>query len=72
MRAGVAQHHEAVGLVDPHRLDDVAIGQRVGEVAQFAVDPGHDDVALGSEQLGSSGLLSDRPLDSGDDDADAG
>ena len=31
------------GRADGHRLDDVAVGQHVGEVAQLAVDPRDDD-----------------------------
>jgi hypothetical protein len=53
---------QPVGLVDPHRLDDVAVGQRVGQVAQLAVDPGHDDRPVGPEQVGRGSPLSDRSL----------
>ena len=41
----MAQHGEAVLAVDGHRLDDVAVGERVEEVAQLAVDAGDDDPA---------------------------
>jgi hypothetical protein len=53
-------------------FDDVTVDKRVGQVAELPVDPGDDDVAFAPEQVRRCGLLSDRSLVSGDDNADAG
>ena len=42
VRGGVPQDGQAVLGVDGHRLDDVAVGEDVGQVAQLAVDAGDD------------------------------
>ena len=41
--AGVPQHRQTLVGVDGHGLDDVAVGQRVRQVAQLAVHAGDDD-----------------------------
>ena len=69
---GVAQHVEAVLLGGGHRLDDVAVGEHVREVAQLAVDPRHQHTALALEQLAGGGLLRHRSLAPGDVDGDLG
>ena len=67
----VAQHGEAVLAVDGHGLDDVAVGEHVEEVAQLAVDAGHDDGAASpSKSVAGRRLLRDRSLASGDGDGD--
>ena len=53
VRGRVAQHGQAVGLVDGHGLDDGAVGQRQVQVAQLAVDADDDDVAPGGVQVGT-------------------
>ena len=68
----VAQHVEAVLLRRGHRLDDVAVGQHVREVAQLAVDPGDEHAAVTLEQLAGGGLLRHRSLAPGDVDGDLG
>ena len=72
VRGRVAQHVEAVLLPRGHRLDDVAAGQHVREVAQLAVDPGDEHAAVTLEQLAGGGLLRHRSLAPGDVDGDLG
>ena len=72
VRGRVAQHVEAVLLARGHRLDDVAAGQHVREVAQLAVDPGDEHAAVTLEQLAGGGLLRHRSLAPGDVDGDLG
>ena len=42
VRGGVPQDRQAVRAADADRRDDVAVGQRVGEVPQLTGDPGGD------------------------------
>ena len=72
VRGRVAQHVEAVLLGRGDRLDDVAVGQHVREVAQLAVDPGDQHGAVALEQLAGGGLLRHRSLAPGDVDGDLG
>ncbi|MDF2806871.1 MAG: uncharacterized protein K0S43_1817 [Cellulosimicrobium sp.] len=51
VRGRVPQHREAVGRVDGHALDHVAVGDGRVEVLEDAVDADHDDVATGGEQV---------------------
>ena len=68
----VAQHVEAVGLGDQHRLDDRAGRDERGEVAEFAVDPGDDHVAPVSEQVSARRALVQFALDSVDGRGETG
>ena len=58
----VPQHVEAVLLCGGHRLDGVAVGEHVGEVAQLTVDARDEDGAVALEQLGGGRLLRHRSL----------
>ena len=49
-------------LVIVHRLDPVAVGERVCQVAQLAADPGGDDGPLVLEQFGRGRARRDHPL----------
>ena len=70
--ARVPKDGQPVRRVDGHRLDGIAVGQRVGQVAKLAVDPRHDDGPVTVEQLARRGLLRDRSLAAGDGHGDAG
>ncbi|OPZ53169.1 MAG: hypothetical protein BWY91_02046 [bacterium ADurb.BinA028] len=70
--ARVAQHLQPVGVVDAHRLDGVAVGEDMGQVAKLTVDPGNDDRSVIGEQVGGGSRLRDRSLVSGDGHGDAG
>ena len=62
VRGGVPQDVVAVGAVDRHSLDLVAVGQLVGEVLERAVDPRRDDRRVLGEELPGAGAGRDRPL----------
>ena len=68
----VPQHVEAVLLLRGDRLDGVAVGEHVREVAQLAVDPGDQDRPVALEQVAGSRLLRHRSLVSSDVDGDLG
>ena len=72
VRGRVAQHVEAVLLRRGHRLDDVTVGDDVGEVAQLATDAGDEHRPVTLEQLAGRRALLHRSLASCDVDGDLG
>ncbi len=68
----VPQDVEPVLLGRGHRLDGVAVGEDVGEVAELAVDPGDEDRPVVAEEVAGRRLLRHRSLASGDVDGDLG
>ncbi len=64
--ARVAQHIQAVGRADIDAFDDIAVGEGMGQVTQFAVDPGHHDPSFVGKQLCSGRAGVHRSLVSGD------
>ena len=72
VRGAVPQDVEAVLLLRGHRLDDVAVGDDVREVAQLAVDPGDKDRLVVTEEVGRGSALVHRSLAPGGGDADLG
>ena len=68
----MAQHVETVLLLRRHRLDDVALGDLVGQVAQLAVDPGDEHRPVPLEEVRRSSPPVHRSLVSGDVDGDLG
>ena len=62
VRGRVAQDVAAVGAVDGHALDLVAVGELVGEVLELAADAGGDDVGVVAEELPGLGARRDRGL----------
>ena len=51
VRGGVPDHRAAIGRVSGDRLDRVPVGQRPGQVAELAVDPGDDHVPVAVEEV---------------------
>ncbi len=52
---GVPQDVQTVGGAELDRLDLVAVGERMGEIAQLTADPGGHDGALALEERGGRG-----------------
>ena len=66
------QDRAAVLGVDGHRVDLVAVGELVSEVAQLAADPGGDHCPVVREEVRGRGAGGDLALAAGDVDADLG
>ena len=72
MSGGVTEDGEALGGIDAHGLDDIAITQCRGQVAQLAVDPSDDNPAPIGDDVASGSPFGDlgRPRSIGGDDGD--
>ena len=62
VRGRVPQDVVAVGAVDGHALDLVAVLELVGQVLELAVHPGGDHVLVVLEQLPGLGARRDRDV----------
>ena len=71
VRRRVPQHGQAVGLVDRHRLDDVAVGQR-GARSRSSPSTRTTTTSRSLEQVTGRRLPRHRSLASGDGDGDLG
>ena len=60
MGGGVAEDRQALGGVHSHGLDDIALAQGRGEIAQFTVDSGYDNGAVTSDDIERGGAGSNR------------
>ena len=70
VRGRVPQDRPAVGRVDRHRLDVVAVLEDVSQVAQLAADPGRDHRAVAVEDVRGRRAGGDLALAAGDVDAE--